>query len=85
MADLYPFLGTSPRFYSQYLDVTNPDGPQPLTAEPGESYSIARGPGYEDKKGESTLTLPPADGLWGDPVKEKSDTAARPSKKGANN
>jgi hypothetical protein len=78
---VYPYLGNDTRVYSQYMDVTG-DAQGTLTAEPGGEYAIAPAPGYEGKKGASTLSVPPADGRWGDPVKASSNNTVA-AKKGA--
>lgn len=74
----YPYTGTEPRLYSQYLDIT--EGQCPLEAEPGGSYAIAPAPGYEitgkDGKPQCTLAIPPADGRWGPPRPEANQAKA---------
>jgi hypothetical protein len=64
---LYVYLGTEPRVYMQYLDVTPDDdgevSPRPLEVEPGHEYAMEPCPGW-NADGPGALAVPPADGLW---------------------
>lgn len=72
----YPYLGTEPRSYPQYLDVTG-RGQKPLEADPGEAYEIAVVAGWTDSEGDSLLPVPPGDGRW------PADTASVTRRKAA--
>jgi hypothetical protein len=79
----FPFLGTSTRIYTQYLDVV---AGRTLTAEPGGSYEIAVTPMYEAadaKTGALTASIPvpPADGAWG-PAETAGDDKPAAAKAG---
>jgi len=57
----YPYLGTVPRFYSQYL--TSPGG-KPLWAVPGGTYLMTAVPG-DGADVYGAAAIPPTDGRWG--------------------
>lgn len=80
--ELFVYLGSEGRFYTQYLDVTpGEDGemsPRPLEAEPGHEYAMQLVPGWFG----SDLRIPPADGLWTG-VTPRGEKAAPVDKKGA--
>lgn len=61
----FPYLGTTARTYPQYRDTA---ADTVLRAGPGGSYDMA-------PAGSLTLTVPPADGLWG----EQETPAAQPA------
>jgi hypothetical protein len=53
----YPYLGTAPRVYPAYLDLT---ADKTLDALPGGQYWMA------PAQGAGGLPVPPGDGLWGE-------------------
>ena len=57
----YPYLGTVPRIYSQYL--TSPGG-KPLWAIPGGTYLMTAVPG-DGADAFGAAAIPPTDGRWG--------------------
>jgi hypothetical protein len=69
----FAYLGDEERFYSQYLDVTDPEARKPLTAEPGGAYDMAPVAGYTGPKGEALLPVPPGDGRWDNPEQDDTD------------
>jgi hypothetical protein len=64
----FTYLGDEERFYSQYLDVTDPEARKALTAAPGAVYDMVPVAGYTGPKGEALLPVPPGDGRWADIV-----------------
>lgn len=66
MPNRYTYRGDAPVLFSQYLDVTDPEHPTTLTAEPGKTYEIKQADGYEviqpDGQFEpQELPIPPSD------------------------
>ena len=62
----YTYTGDQTVIYSHYLDVTDPEHPKTLTAEPGETYEIkqADSPRVVQPDGQFTdqkLPMPPDD------------------------
>jgi hypothetical protein len=85
----YTYTGDYPVIFSHYLDVSDPDKPVTLTAEPGQTYDIkqADSPRVIQKDGQfadQELPMPP-DASWeetSDPTTaeveaKKADTAAK--------
>jgi hypothetical protein len=69
----YPYLGSEPRLYTQYMDAGEL---RPLDAKPGNSYAITAAPGYD-----GSLAVPPADGRWGKAAGEYPAITAPPAEK----
>lgn len=66
----FTYRGDAPVLFSQYLDVSDPDKPATLRAEPGRTYEIRQADGYEAIQPDGQfepLELPmPPDGDWGE-------------------
>lgn len=65
----YTYTGDQTVLYSPYLDVTDPDKPVTLLAEPGGTYEIRQAEGYDviNEHGQripQELPVPPDDGNW---------------------
>lgn len=71
---MYPYLGNTQRSYPQYWDL---GAVRMLVADPGGVYDI------EPVQGAGPVTVPPNDGLWGDPIQppapEKTTKKAAPA------
>jgi hypothetical protein len=68
---VYPFLGNSTGIYPLLRDSSTGTV---LVAEPGGSYDI------EAAQGTGPVTVPPNDGLWGEPEADTPAARAKPSK-----
>lgn len=68
MSDRYTYTGDYPVIFSFYRDVTDPEHPVTLTAEPGKTYDIEQTTGHmvltpDGQFTDQELPMPP-DGNW---------------------
>ena len=73
----YTYGGNQTVVFSHYLDVTDPDAPKTLTAEPGQTYDIKQAEGHrqiqpDGQFTEAELPMPP-DGDWRSPEDKPFD------------
>jgi hypothetical protein len=81
----YTYNGDQKVVFSHYLDVTDPDKPVTLVAEPGKTYDIKQAEGWQviQPDGQFTdqdLPMPPDDN-WGEAEGDKPEAPKAAAKK----